>query len=99
MKLYENFCYEDLDSVRVSISSKLELSGNLIDSVLVLDNSILINFQRGRSYTFTPPDCFQLGFNQSYTPLTSASDAIELGFMVVGVLISAYVFRILKRSF
>ena len=99
MRLYENYCYPDLESVANVIRSTPELGGNIVKTVTVSSNSINIDFLSARisSSTLTPPVCTSLGFNSSYTGLTQ-SEAIEAAWLSSGVLLLAYGLKILKRT-
>ena len=101
MNLYNSYCYPDLTAVASSMKSDFFIGGGyvLTDAVVNLTD-IDITAKSGINvftYTVTPPICTKLGFDNSYTGITTA-DAVELGSQVSLVLIIAWGIKILRRS-
>lgn len=103
MKLYKQYCYEDISDVVDSIKSDVLIedfgivqnafstpAGKI--NVSYLDTSSVL-----RSFVFTPPECTILGFDNTYTGM-STDDAIEIGSLVTLALILAYSIKILRRG-
>lgn len=97
MKSYKEHCYSSIDEVSNIIASSPELGGKLISGVTTDITHVFVTFTDTTVYSFTPPDCQQLGYLSSYTGLTM-SESVELSWLVVSVLISAFIIKILKRT-
>lgn len=101
MKLYKSYCYSDINQVADSLRSNVFTDdGSFITSVIVTDQSLQIstlNNNKSYSYTFIPSDCYSLGYDNSFTGI-STSDSVELGGFVLIAFVSAYVFKLVKRA-
>ena len=100
MKLYNSYCYPDISSVADSFSSQLVLgNGSFISSVTFSTQSLFVTTNLNgvfSSYTVTPPDCNRLGFDNSFTGVTT-QDAVLYGSLMMSAFVSAYVFKLIKR--
>jgi len=101
MKLYNSYCYNTLQNVADSIQSNLFIGdGFVITNVQVLNatdiqiTSTLRNMDN--FYTVTPPDCTSLGFDNSYTGITT-SDAVFYGSEIAAVFVLAFTIKVIKR--
>lgn len=101
-KLYKQYCYPDTTAVGESIKSEMSIvDRGIIDTVTVSQGVVTVNYfdvsNTLQSFTFTPPICETLGFDNSYTGLTT-DDALELGVLVSIALVLAFSIKILKRA-
>ncbi len=102
MKLYKQYCYENLGDVRRSILSQMSIDGfGIVQSVTSSSGVITVNYldpsNSVNSFTFRPPNCDTLGYDNSYTGI-STTDAIELGSMFTAVLVIAWTIKIIRRA-
>jgi len=100
MKLYKNYCYEDLSTVALNIESEVINDFGIIQSATVSGSDINISYSNGqKNFTVlvTPPDCSELGFNSTFTGI-STLDAVDLSGLVLLVLASAFSVKVLKRG-
>ncbi|MBE8233020.1 MAG: hypothetical protein HAW67_04735, partial [Endozoicomonadaceae bacterium] len=92
----------DLTEIAESIkSSPFIIQNEVIEDVVIVGTSLdklRIKFVSATpNITITPPDCTQLGFNQTYLGISFA-DSQELSWLIAGVLISAFAIKVLKRG-
>lgn len=100
MKLYNEYCYSDLATVAdVVRSNQIMGDGSIINTVVVNVNGtdLDITTDLPKSFTITPPDCTQLGFNKTWLGISFA-DSQELSWLIAFVLISAFAIKVLKRG-
>jgi len=100
MKLYNSYCYATIDEVAQNIASAPLVSGGIIQSATVSGQSISIDYiyqQKNYTALVTPPDCTELGFNSSFTGISTA-DAVELSGLCVLALALAFGVKILRRA-
>jgi hypothetical protein len=102
MKLYNSYCYTDINAVSISIGSNFFIGGGqVLTSVSVLNSdqlSISTQSPDGtNAYTITVPDCTREGFDNTYFGV-SVSDAYDMWMMSAVVLATVYYIKILKRA-
>lgn len=102
MYLYKQFCYETIDDVASSIlSASIQGDGAFVDSVTTYTSSIdinMVNRNQAWTYTYNPPSCSQLGFDNSFFGVT-ALDSVELAWMCSAVLIATWAVKTIRRAF
>jgi len=99
MKLYKSYCYPTLDDVALNIVSNPVNDFGIVSSATVVDQTIDINYSvKNQNYSIivTPPDCSKLGFNNSYTGLSTA-DSLEISAGITLILVTAFCLKVLKR--
>jgi hypothetical protein len=100
MKLFQNYCYLDTDTVIESIESNPFLSQiNILKSVQKISNDQLeLNFyKKPKIVNVTLHDCSAVGVANSYSGL-SLADANELGWLMALAMITAWGIKILRRT-
>jgi len=99
--LYKSYCYSSLDEVAQAVKSQVFTGdGSIITGAAVNGLSIDISTQlinKITVYSITPPACTKLGFDSSYTGITTA-DAVYYGSAVSLVLIIAWGIKIIRRA-
>ncbi len=100
--LYNQYCYEDLFSVKRSIRSEMVIPDfGIVQTVSSVVKTITVDYLKPdgttSSYSFTPPICQQLGYDNSFTGLTT-NDSVEIGGYIVLALVIAYSVKILRRG-
>jgi hypothetical protein len=94
MKLYNGFCYTNLNKVRNTILSSPFLGdGSVITSVTKQPPDLIIQTDTGRTITITPPDCNNPGDYK-----ISFADSGTLAWLVASVLVTAFAIKSLKRG-
>lgn len=104
MFLYKSFCYQSLSEVASSVQSEFVLPFGVIQSVsLFSESSLSISYLHSvngsvlqDSLIYPVASCEKLGFNNSFSGLTS-EDSSFIGSTVAGVLLAAWSIKILKR--
>jgi len=100
--LYKSHCYETLSQVVSSIQSTPMLGdGYILTNAVASLNDVLITAQKElitANYTFTPPICSKLGFDNSYSGLTTV-DSLELWALGSVAMAAAYASKLLRRGF
>jgi len=101
MKLFDSYCYADINAVASQYYSKSTLGdGWVIDSATILNadsfNVSAISNNKIWSFTVTPPNCEKLGFDNSFTGLDT-TDALHLSALCVSLLVTAFCMKVLKR--
>lgn len=102
MKLYNSFCYLDIDSVNSSVASNFFLGDGsvLVSSAVINSDQINITYERTtKTYTktITVPDCFSVGFDNSFFGI-SVQDSLDAAWLSAIVLILAWGVKILKKG-
>jgi len=99
--LYKSYCYSSLDEVAQAVKSQVFTGdGSIIVDAVVNASSVDITTQLLTNFTvysITPPACTKLGFDSSYTGITTA-DAVYYGSAVSLVLIIAWGIKIIRRA-
>ena len=101
-KLYKQYCYSSLQQVSDSIQSEvfLEDGSQIISTSISLPDNITVTKTLNgvvSNFIVTPPNCIEIGFDNSYTGITT-TEAIELGTSVSLVLLSVWAIKILRRG-
>lgn len=100
--LYKSYCYETSQQVADSIHSSFFLEGfGVVQSVSGFGSSLTVNYLTSsgnlQSFVYSIATCEKLGFDNSFSGLTR-DDSITLSASMVGVLISAWVIKIIRRA-
>ena len=101
-KLYNQYCYATTADVRDSIESQMIIPGRgIVQSTSNNGGVITVNYLDDsnllQSFDFTPPVCSQVGFDNSFTGISTV-DAVEIGGLVSLALILAFSVKIVKRG-
>jgi hypothetical protein len=105
MNLYNSFCYATIQDVANSIQSEPFIGSSILVSAtvngisidLVLETPKQTNGINVTTHTIYPPECTQLGFNNSYSGLTTV-DALELSGLALLVFVVAWGGKMLRRA-
>jgi len=101
-KLYNSFCYADLDSVANSLGSNFFIGdGQVLQSVTILNaDQLSLSFLKEavtNTYTITVPDCPRLGFDNSFFGV-SMQDSVDVTWLSAGILIAAWAIKTMRRG-
>lgn len=102
MKLFNSYCYVDINTVADSIASHPFIGdGRVLKSFTIISpDQIELTYRKNtnnKTYTVTPPNCTTEGFNNSYFGL-NISDSVEVSWMVATVMILAWSIKNLRRA-
>ena len=100
--LYKSYCYETVEQVAASVHSSFFLEGfGVIQSVSGFGSSLTVNYLHSsgnlQSFVYPIATCQKLGFDNNFSGLTR-DDSLALAASMVGVLISAWVIKIVRRA-
>lgn len=99
--LYNSYCYETAQQVAASIQSSFTLPFGVIQSVIPSGSSLTISYLDGSkklgTISYPLATCEKLGFDNNFSGL-SAKDSLFLAETMVGVLITAWAIKIVRRA-
>ncbi|WP_426991918.1 hypothetical protein [Methylomonas sp. CM2] len=113
MNLYDDYCYSTIqeaanaeiarpvqaDSAGISVvtafSVKSQTSVDLTINYKQFGNQQAATYLLNRIY----PSCSQVGYQKSYSGLTSVDDATQLGWLMAGAFVAAFMIKVLRRVF
>lgn len=100
--LYKSYCYETVQQVADSIHSAFFLDGfGVIQSVSSFGSSVTVNYLNSsgnlQNFVYQLATCEKLGFDNTFSGLTR-DDSLALSSGMVGVLVSAWAIKIVRRA-
>lgn len=100
--LYKSYCYETSQQVADSIHSAFFLEGfGVIQSVSGASSSLTINYLTSSgnlsNFSYSLVSCEKMGFDNSFSGLTR-DDSLALSSGMIGVLVAAWVIKIVRRA-
>ena len=102
MYLYKSYCYETVGEVAASVHSSFFIDGfGIVQSVYSNGSVLTVNYLTPSntlsSFNYSLASCQHLGHDQSFTGLTK-EDSVDISSAMIGVLISAWAIKIIRRA-